>query len=79
MGWSGSCGSVGCWWACERGALAASRCQMARRTSWSSAQQWAVAHVLSGEAGGRFCGAVYDFFSKLCNVFSCKTLQYSLL
>ena len=22
MGWSGSCGSVGCWWACGRGAVA---------------------------------------------------------
>ena len=33
MGWSGSCGSVGCWWACGRGAVAASRCRMAGRTS----------------------------------------------
>ena len=33
MGWLGSCGSVACWWACGRGALAASRCRMAGRTS----------------------------------------------
>ena len=33
MGWSGSCGSVGCWWACGRGAVAAIRCRMAGRTS----------------------------------------------
>ena len=33
MGWSGSCGSVGWWWACGRGAVAASRCRMAGRTS----------------------------------------------
>ena len=33
MGWSGSCGSAGCWWACGRKAVAASRCGMARRTS----------------------------------------------
>ena len=26
MGWSGSCGSVGCWWASGRGAVVASRC-----------------------------------------------------
>ena len=52
MGWSGSCGSVGCWWACGRGAVAASRCRMAGRMSKSSSQQWAGAHALSGEAGG---------------------------
>ena len=33
MGSSGSCGSVGCSWACGRGAVAASRCRMAGRTS----------------------------------------------
>ena len=32
MGRSGSCGSVGCWAACGRGAVAASRCRMAGRT-----------------------------------------------
>ena len=53
MGWSGSCGSVGCWWACGRGAVAAFSCRMAGRMSESSSQQWAAAHVLSGEAGGR--------------------------
>ena len=31
MGWSGSCGSVACWWACGRGAVVASRCRMAGR------------------------------------------------
>ena len=33
MGWSGSCGSVACWWACGGGAMAANRCWMAGRTS----------------------------------------------
>ena len=33
MGLSGSCSSVGCWWACGRWAVAASRCRMAGRTS----------------------------------------------
>ena len=33
MGWSGSCGSVACWLVSGSGAMAASRCWMAGRTS----------------------------------------------
>ena len=31
-----------------------------------SSQQWAAAHILSGEAGGRCCGAVYDRVGDVC-------------
>ena len=31
-----------------------------------SCQQWAAAHVLSGEAGGAWCGAVYDRVGDAC-------------
>ena len=52
----GSCAFRVCWWVCGRGAVAASKCLMAGRTSKSSFHgQWAAAHVLSGEAGGQ-CG-----------------------
>ena len=34
--------------------------------SQSSSQQWAAAHVLSGEAGGACCGAVYDRVGYAC-------------
>ena len=67
MGWSGSCGFVGCWWACGREAVAASRCRTAGRMSYSSSKQWAAAHVLSGEAGGRCgCRGVYDRLGDAC-------------
>ena len=39
---------------------------MAGRTSELSSQQWAAAHVLSGEAGGACCGDVYDRVGDAC-------------
>ena len=63
MGWLGSCGSVGCWWACGREAVAASRCQMAVVVVVPAVG--CSARPVGGREGA-CCGAVYDRVGDAC-------------